>query len=92
MFSVFKSGMMQYIGMSMFLFTLLDKTVMTIMFIINYITLAHRFDYEKIPYGVIPQHKDRSHKRNHGKDKGNSDVKDDVDDDDDTDTVEIIKL
>ena len=54
MYLVSPSGMIQFMGISIALFTILDKTFMVIMFIINYITLSHRFDYERIPYSFRP--------------------------------------
>ena len=50
MYLVSPSGMIKFMGVSIMLFTLLDKTIMVAMFIINYITLAKRFNYEDIPY------------------------------------------
>ena len=65
MYFVSHSGMMKYMGVSICLFTIFDKTIMMIMFIINYITLSHRFDYEKIPYGVTPEKPEPHHKNKH---------------------------
>ena len=54
MYTTSDSGMIKFMGVSIMLFTILDKTIMVIMFSINYINLAHRFDYESIPYNYDP--------------------------------------
>ena len=54
MYTASNSGMIKFMGVSVMLFTILDKTVMVAMFIINYVNLAHRFDYERIPYNYDP--------------------------------------
>ena len=45
-----KDGILQFMGISCALYTLLSQSMMMGMFAINYYTLRVRFDYEKQPY------------------------------------------
>ena len=49
-YSSSKDGILQFIGISCALYTLLSQSMMIAMFAVNYYTLSVRFEYEKQPY------------------------------------------